>query len=245
MLNNIFVPNKYICPNNPQQIPDWEHIPECDNNFEYDEKLVDEAKQRNQLRAPYTLLDHVTYPPDLELHQYFVTKTETLYPDSPSTSITIPANAQVLRYTITDNPYKDYVILQHSQTFFNYTPDGTSYTFDWSPYDPSKDKCYMRPVGEWARIKTGKRIYMTGTTKVLNGEIVYNFKSQNSLHMTTPAWFTTDYVCAMLYLSNMDDEAPIARVPASIGHQIIQGVPQITLNLHTTTVPSSFYVEVF
>lgn len=242
MLNNIFVPNKYTCPNNPQQEPDWENISECENNFEYDAQLVEEAKQRNQLRAPYTLLDDVTNPPDLKLHQYFITKTEISYPNSSSTFITIPANAQVLRYIITDNPYKDYVILQHSQAFFNYTPDGTSYTFDWSPYDPSKDKCYIRPAGEWAR--AARRIPMTGTTKVLNGEIVYNFSADSS-YMTAPAWFTTDHVCAVLYLSNNSTEEPIARVPASIGHQIIWGVPQITLNLHTTTVPSSFYVEVF
>ena len=244
MLNNIFVPNKYTCPNNPQQEPDWEHISECEANLNYDTKLVEEAEQRNQLRAPYTLLNERIDPPNLKLHQYFITKTEISYPDSPSTFITIPANAQVLRYTITDNPYKDYVILQHSQTFFNYTPDGTSYTFDWSPYDPSKDKCYIRPVGEWAR--TTNRIWMTGTSKVLKGnEIVYNFEAEDSSHMTSPAWFTTDYVCAVLYLSYMQNEQPIARVPASIGHQIIQGVPQITLNLHTTTVPSSFYVEDF
>lgn len=240
MLNDIIFPNKEVCPTNPQTIGPG-IAPLLDQNFKFDEKLVEESEHYNNLRVPYEKVSgDPPLPEQLKLHQYFITTTSIVYDGK-----NIDPNTIVLRYTVTDNPHEDYIILQRTQYFFKYEPVINSYTYSYSLYNPKVDKSYLRPYGEWAQ--TSSRIEMNGNSKILgNNEIFYNFKTNDGHHLlTAPAWFSADQVCAILYLDNNADSDPIARVPASINHTIVYSTPQITLNLHTNNLPSSFFVEVF
>lgn len=244
MLNHIFVPNSLICPNGIISFESQGFRDLLDQNFDYDDKLVDESEHYSALKAPYKEVvfdpNNLILPDALDLHQYFITTQAVHYPSDSDPEV--PANSVVLRFRISKNADEDIVILQRYQTFFNYNPIITSCT--QSPFDPNKDKCYIRPYGEWAvstRIAGNSAII-----ELTDGQIQYYFKTNDTDQMlVAPAWFSADQVCARLYLSDSLTAEPIANIPASIVHDTNNGNPKIYLQLHTNSLPASFFVEVF
>lgn len=248
MLNHVFVPNTLIC-TEPGGTIEWDKLmPYVEQNFAYDENLVAELEQYNQIRAPYREILELILP--FQLHQYYIVTeaTTVTFPDTGSEEpdqLSIPANSILLRWKVTNGSSKDYLVLSRSQTFFQYQPLDNGFTYNYSWYDPSIDKLYLRPLGEWPI--NDQRLLFNSNRAVVTNKISYTFSAPNTRRiMKSPVYFNADKVCVRLYLTATSDEC-ILTCPAHYDVQIdTTGNHTITLILDTNvTLPSQFYIEVF
>lgn len=242
MLNHIFVPNTLVCIEPGGEI-DWEKlIPYIWENLNYDGMLVDETLQYNQLRGPYEEVKHIE---DLkQVHQYYITTTAITEP-----VVALP-NSMILVYSKDDQGQLIYLVLARTQTFFQYAPTNTGYTYTYSSYDPTINKTYLRPYGEWP-VSTPHYLIFNSNRQDVTNLISYHFSSVIdgiTYSMIAPIYFNADQVNVRLYLYQDSQYQRILTCPAHYEETLNTQTGQKRIDLVIDSpyqLPSIFYVEVF